>query len=1590
MDSSPFAQQSAENLRRRGRAEPAREVFGLGVASGVAASLWLTQLPARAGGGAAQAHGGLSWLRDTAGALPLVLVAVWGALIVAERVRGADGAGRLNTASRLALVAGAASFATALAAALTPMLFGGGVALQLAPVLADAARTMPVTLLAATGAWLLAQCWSAGGRRSRLRLVPIAAVAALVATAASISPVGSATASAAATTSSGACPSGAPVRSYDVQSINVNIPMNRFGDHDPKGMMYVLSSRISDVRAEEASQHVSIGLRNDAIQPLVIRVNEGECLQIKYKNGLANTVGMHVDGLAFDTASSGDQVGRNPASDVATGQSTTYSYFAANDPNLEGAHYLHPGPSFRSLVNHGLFGSVVVEPPESTYLDPNAIDEAHAQALESGWEAIIRPTGEPEFRENVQLYHEVGNEAEKNAVLRKGGTPVPFIDPRTDAYRPATRAMNYRTEPFFDRLNYAPLQEAHAYGSYTFGDPATPMPRGYQADPTKFRILHAGSEMFHVFHMHGGGIRWRFNPVADPTYFYGDTGLNKHPIEMSDSERLDSQAFGPGESYNLEIEGGAGGVQQGAGDFLFHCHIAEHYVAGMWSFWRVYDTRQSNFAPLADRVDRGLSPPWPVDSTGLIGKTFNGQTVTAANLASWVTPQLSPRGVRRNSNDAAVWNWGINPANLSQYLGEPEDTRAVALTYPDYYNDPAQQGHPTALQDDTFVGHRPVLLFNPVNGRPAYPLMRPHLGMRPPFSPNGHSGAPYLGETGNKAPTGVTARHLDPWANRSDAICAATQANGDPTITRRFNVVAVEHPVQVTPNPLDTDPTGMVFVLAHNKQAVMDGTKPVEPLALRTNVGECDAVTLTSELTDANAADHFSQVNVHIHHVQFDTQASDGVITGMSYEQAVRPYKVEDPQLTADAAQGATVLQLASVAKFKVGESIGVGLGTDGPPATDTANAGQSGTGPEIRTITAIDAAAGTVTLSAPLTIAHPAGEYAGTEFVQYRWYPDVNLDNIFFHDHVDGIHTWAHGLVGQLITEPEGSTYHDPRTGALVDSGSIADIHTNTPLAQAAGVSGSFREMALWTMDKGFGATADSMLNLRANPLVDRIGPTSQKFSSYTYGDPITPLPRAYAGDPFVIRTINVGPTVDTLHVDGHTFGYENRYADGSGKLEGAAVDTLHYGISEKFTLILAGGAGGSNHLPGDYLYFNGVDRRINDGAWGIIRVLKGRVTSNTSDPNYLQPLPGTSPADAPALPTQTGGAPPQPSGVASPCPAGAPQHLVSVTAVRVPDATNPVRYAYVPSAQAAAALAGTLKPDPLVLHLAQGECVSVAVLNRTGVAKISFHLSGLASDIASSGVDVGWNPDTTVVNNGPARTYTYYVDNAKLSGGSIADLGGGLDKLGLYGAYTVAPKGSTFTDPSTGQPTDAGASVDVHPSGTPAYRDATLIMADDDPQIGASFMPYPINVTKPDSVRVNYRQAPRDGNRADAFSSAAFGDPSTPILSAYAGDPMVVHVLVAPGSEQMHAVNLGGLSFSLDPNIARADSAETRGVGPWESLTASIIGGAGGPTHQPGDYFYGDMRRVFTDAGMWGLQRVLAPPSTCPAPGTGLQCLH
>ena len=495
-----------------------------------------------------------------------------------------------------------------------------------------------------------------------------------------------------------ACAPGTPLRAYSIVAIGVDITLNGYLDHDPDGRMYVTEADLPRVRAEEAANKaardgapfkpgVSIGLQSDAIQPLTLRVLPGECLRITLRNELPNNepVSLHLHDSSLRVMATGrPAIATEPSALAASGATVSYEWAVPPDQH-EGTRYFHSEALTRLQTDHGLFGAVVVEPAGSRWLDPLT-----GQPIETGWQAMIADPSGPDFREFAVYYHEVGDE--NTHILDAHGGFVPIVDPVTKAYRPGTRALDYRSEPFSNRLTLQAAlggqpDESVAYSSYAFGDPATPILRSYREDPTKERIIHGGAEVAHVAHIHGGAVRWRRNPGAEPSDF--ETGIEKHPpLTPAASERTDSQALGPSETFDVAHECGAGGCQRSVGDFLYHCHIGEHYFAGMWGLWRVYDTLQDGVAstdqlpplqPLPDRVG-GVVPA--VTSDALVGQSVDpgtgAVTVTATSLAALVQGQLPPRGVP-GSHDASVWDWTTDG---SRYLGEPETDAAGRATAP--------------------------------------------------------------------------------------------------------------------------------------------------------------------------------------------------------------------------------------------------------------------------------------------------------------------------------------------------------------------------------------------------------------------------------------------------------------------------------------------------------------------------------------------------------------------------------------------------------------------------------------------------------------------------------------------------------------------------------------------------------------------------------------------------------------------------------------------------------------------------------------------------------------------------------------------
>lgn len=1337
-------------------------------------------------------------------------------------------------------------------------------------------------------------------------------------------------ASAESVTAGAGCTTDAPRRAYDVVALAVDITLNRYLDHDPVGRMYALASQVDAVRAEEAANAaaragdgepaVTIGLQGDAIQPLTLRVLPGECLEVTLRNDLDEPASFHVHGSSLQVAATGEAaVAANPDARAAPGETVTYEWAVPADAP-EATHYVHSHGDERVQTGHGLFGAVIVEPPGSTWTDPLT-----GEPTETGWQAVVTAPGSAPFREFAIFYHEIGHENYR--LLDGEDLLVPLVDPHTSAYRPGARALNYRSEPFLNRLDLAEetigtTDESLEYSSYSFGDPATPMLRTYVGEATKQRVVHGGSEVFHVHHVHGGTIRWPRQPGVAGTTF-GER-LDKHPDAVPQvTERTDSQTLGPSETFDVAPECAAGGCQQGVGDYMIHCHVGHHYFAGMWTIWRTYNTLQEGLAstdglpPLA-ALDDGDEPPLAaVTSDELIGTKVDlgGEPVevTDAALAGIVEPQLPPAGVPAEG-DASVMDW---TRDGDRYLNEPE-TDAV---WPGYAS--------------MTPGERPPLRFNPRDGRLAYPMLRPHLGERPPFAP-GHGPAPYLDPVGSQRDPPA------PGASGPRSLCP------DGSEVREFPIVAIQTPVLLNAEERTMDANGMLFVLRSQRDQVPDDPALQVPLALRTNAGDdCVDVLLRSELRD-DPTTPFSKVGIHIHFVQFDVQASDGVNVGFNYEQTIRPYGEVGTTLLAPAPAGATTIEVADAQRLRPGALVGVGMERD--------------EGFEVARIEAVDGT--TLELGDPLRADHGAGEAVSSEFVRYRWYPDAQFGTAYFHDHVDALTTWRHGLFGALVAEPSGATWTHPETGEPLASGPVADIHTDQPVG--VDVSGSFRELLLFTQDDNPLARVDrstgGTFNLRAEPLEDREGPSELLFSSEAHGDPATPVLRAHLGDPVVIRDlVGAANEVHTLHVDGHWFRAE-AFSPGSRPL--AAIDV---GVSERFDLVLRA-AGGPQRMPGDYLYESGRPTKLREGNWGILRVLP--------------------PGDDAIRPLQR---PAEDEPGASSCPSDAPVRPFEVVALEAPLPMldgDPGRV-FATADQAADVADGTRPPEPLVLHATVGDCIEVTLRNDLAEAPVSFRTDLLArSPTEDAGVAAGWEPDQSVA---PGDTRVYRLHASAEVGPTTALVRDGADPVegprnGLYGAIVVAEVGTTFHDPTTGDELDATAAAvsDVtNPDGT-SRRDMVVFLHDEDEAIGSHLMPYTIEVDGP--VAVNYHREPLDGR---SIGEAAADGPSTPVLVAEAGQPLRIHVL-APFSEQAQVFSLEGHRWALEPGLGATPLLSSQRIGGLQVLTVDIPS-AGGPHALPGDYVYGNHRLPHREAGAWGVLRVLpaaaddVPGQADPDTGTG-----
>jgi manganese oxidase len=177
----------------------------------------------------------------------------------------------------------------------------------------------------------------------------------------------------------------------DIAALDQTIPVNRLGASMPEGMIFALRSDVvpaGSAPPQEVTCDVTqcspgkVALRQGKRpRPLVLRMNVGDCLEVRFTNYLDSSVdnnptngaGFHVQGLQLVKSIGSDAsfVGKNPSSLVTPGNPATYTYYADAD-GVYMAYALDDATanqiSGKYAFNHatgiggGLFGAVNVEP----------------------------------------------------------------------------------------------------------------------------------------------------------------------------------------------------------------------------------------------------------------------------------------------------------------------------------------------------------------------------------------------------------------------------------------------------------------------------------------------------------------------------------------------------------------------------------------------------------------------------------------------------------------------------------------------------------------------------------------------------------------------------------------------------------------------------------------------------------------------------------------------------------------------------------------------------------------------------------------------------------------------------------------------------------------------------------------------------------------------------------------------------------------------------------------------------------------------------------------------------------------------------
>ena len=242
-------------------------------------------------------------------------------------------------------------------------------------------------------------------------------------------------------------------------------------------------------------------------------------------------------------------------------------------------------------ASHGTIGALIIEPEGAEWQTDCAVlrtdPQANADDLRGCLEAaatVSKPDGSS-FREFVLLY-------QNDASLRYHGEALANLRNGDDAEDSGQKALNYRMEPFWARLDANPAADPETMMDYDYtnvlsskpehghGDPATPLFTAKAGTSVRFRLLEPAG------HPRNGGFTlsghdWPTHPWTDASRVQ-----TNDPGPQNRSGAING--MGPGRHENVLIES-AGGADRLPGDFLYRTPVGFAFGGGQWGIMRVFD-----------------------------------------------------------------------------------------------------------------------------------------------------------------------------------------------------------------------------------------------------------------------------------------------------------------------------------------------------------------------------------------------------------------------------------------------------------------------------------------------------------------------------------------------------------------------------------------------------------------------------------------------------------------------------------------------------------------------------------------------------------------------------------------------------------------------------------------------------------------------------------------------------------------------------------------------------------------------------------------------------------------------------------------